>query len=301
MNPTRCVALVIAVVWLASCAPAPVPLDPAYEAELAEHREERNDGLRKEYSWLTLVGLFWLEPGENRFGSAEEAPVRLSADVAPPTAGSFILEDDVVRMVVADGVEVLVDGAPVEEWDTSRIDKDNPGTIRLGRLRLRVLGRGDRFAVRVRDPESPVRTDFTGLNFFDARAEYDMTAAFRPHEAPQTIEIPTIVGIPAKFHSPGLVEFTLNGKTHALEALSDGPEDNEFFMIFKDKTNGKETYGAGRYLAATREGDNVKLDFNKAYNPPCAFTPHATCPLAPPQNRLAVRIEAGEKMLDVAH
>jgi len=167
--------------------------------------------------------------------------------------------------------------------------------VTLGRLRILVIERGGRPAVRVKDPEHPARERFSGIDYYPIRPEFRVRARLRPFDEPKPIEVATVVDIGARFLVPGRLEFELDGIALSLEPLISEPSDTELFIIFKDSTSGEETYGAGRYLYATLEGRDAVVDFNKAYNPPCVFTAFATCPLPPPQNRLDVPIRAGER------
>jgi uncharacterized protein (DUF1684 family) len=171
-------------------------------------------------------------------------------------------------------------------------DPGGPDSLTAGGLTMFVIHRGQRYAVRLKDKNSEFRQAFTGLHWFPVREDYRIVARFVPYDAPHKIAIPNILGETEEEPSPGYAVFTLHGHSYRLDPVL---EDDQLFFIFRDQTSGKETYGSGRFLYATmpKEG-KVVLDFNKAYNPPCAFTPFATCPLPPKENRLAVRIEAGE-------
>jgi uncharacterized protein (DUF1684 family) len=270
-----------------------------YIEEVERYRVEREERLRAEDGWLTLVGLFWLEAGENRLGSDPSNPIALPEGTAPPVAGSVFYDGSTARLVTEPAGGITFDGEPVTE-----LDLGGPGTeprvLRLGRLQFYLIERGGRHAIRVKDPENPAREQFGGLEYFPVDPGYRLQASFRPYDEPREIEVATVVGT-ARFLVPGRLEFTLHGQSLSLEPLVSDPSDAELFLIFKDATSGRETYGAGRYLYTTLDADEVELDFNKAYNPPCAFTPFATCPLPPPGNRLAVRIEAGEKRFAEGH
>jgi uncharacterized protein (DUF1684 family) len=166
--------------------------------------------------------------------------------------------------------------------------------VKVGRLSLFAIKRGDRYGIRLKDPESEYRRNFTGLQYYPVRTAYKVTGKFVPQ--PRKIPILNIIGQTEQMECPGYVEFRLQGKVLHLFPVLEEPDAKELFYIFKDLTSGKETYGAGRFLySGMPEKGKVVLDFNKAYNPPCAFTPYATCPLPPADNRLSVRVEAGEK------
>ena len=168
--------------------------------------------------------------------------------------------------------------------------------LELGRLSLHVIERGGRLGIRLKDRESPLRKAFTGLSWFPIDERYRVVARFVPYDPPKALKVPNVLGNVTPMPSPGRAEFTIDGKAVQLDGVLEEPDATELFFIFRDQTSGHETYGAGRFLYADLPKDGkLVLDFNKAYNPPCAFTPYATCPLPPPQNRLPVRIEAGRR------
>lgn len=250
----------------------------SYQSEIAEWRHQRETGLRRDGGWLTVTGLFWLREGANRFGTGAGNEIALPN--GPAQAGVFELRNGKVT--------AKMNGSSRE------IRPDTDELVQVGRLRLYVIQRGDRYGIRMKDPDSQFLRDFQGLEYFPAREDYRVTARFVAE--PRKIPIANIVGQTELDESPGYVVFQLHGRQFRLYPVLEEPGAKELFFIFKDETAGKETYGAGRFLytALPRDG-SVLLDFNKAYNPPCAFTPYATCPLPPKQNRVAARIEAGEK------
>lgn len=267
--------------------------EKAYREEEERWRAERADRLKTEDGWLSLVGLFWLESGDNAVGSDPDGRVVLP--VGPARAGRLLYDRTTVRLVATAESGFKVGDQAVTDR-VLRTDADgDPDVVRLGRVTFEVIRRGDRHGVRVRDPESPTRTQFTGLNWFPIDPAYRVEAVFRPFDEPRKMAIPTVIGTSEAMLAPGLLEFTLRGEKLTLLPLVDDPAATRFFLILRDGTSGKETYGAGRYLYAERQGDRVVVDFNRIYNPPCAYTPHATCPLPPPENRLSLRIEAGER------
>ena len=186
-------------------------------------------------------------------------------------------------------------GEPVTEMELRSDKAGSPDVLVLGRLRMFVIERDGRLAIRLRDLESPMRRGFTGLRWFPVRESFRVTALWVPYDPPKLLRVPNILGYAERLPSPGRAVFALDGRELALEPVLEDPQEAQLFFIFKDGTSGKETYPAGRFLYAEMPKDgSVVLDFNKAYNPPCAFTAFATCPLPPEQNRLKVRIEAGE-------
>ena len=275
-----------------------LPSGEAYRKEIEKFRQERVDSLKREDGWLTLVGLYWLKPGENKLGSDPGSAVILPAGKAPALAGVLTREGDKVRLTVEPGVALTADGKPIAPGQPGmEIQADasgKPTMLELGSLKFYVIKRGDRLGVRIKDKESSVRASFKGLDNYPIRPEWRIVARFEPYKD-KKIPIANIVGLVEDNPSPGAVVFDWQGKTYRIDALEGSPEGG-LFLVFGDKTNGKETYGAGRFLETDPPKDGkVVVDFNTAYNPPCAFTAFATCPLPPAQNKLAVAIEAGEK------
>jgi uncharacterized protein len=250
----------------------------SYQSEIAEWRQKREASLRRDGGWLTVTGLFWLHDGRNSFGTGAKNDIALPA--GPAAAGVFELHGGKVTVEMGGSLKAV------------RADSDD--VVNVGRLRLYVIQRSDRYGIRMKDPESPFLRDFRGIEAFPPSEEYRVTAKFVAD--PRKIPITNILGQTEPEDSPGYVVFRLRGQEYRLRAVLDDPGSKDLSFIFRDQTSQKETYGAGRFLDTDAPKDGkVVLDFNKAYNPPCAFTPYATCPLPPQENRLAVRIEAGEK------
>ena len=278
----------------------PPAADPAYVAEIGTARALRETRLASESGWLTLVALHWLAPGENLAGADPAAPIALEAPGIPAKACAFVLgTDGVVTLRAEPGAPVMVNGAPPGGTPLVTDRDGKPDVVTVGRVRLTVIERGGRLAVRARDPESPRRTGFAGLSYFPVDPALRVDATFEPYGAPKEIEVPSAQGPPQKALAPGLVRFELFGRKLALEPTVESPADDTFFFVFSDGTAGTETYGAGRFLYAPvpkAGATKVVLDFNLAQNPPCAFTPYATCPLPLAGNVLPVKIAAGEKV-----
>jgi uncharacterized protein (DUF1684 family) len=275
------------IVLLSLLAPGP----GAYLQEMAEWRKAREERLKSETSWLTVVGLHWLQEGENTVGSSPSSAVRLPP-AAPPSVGVIRLAGRKAEFAAAKGVPVTSKGKPV---DRLVLDEETP--IELGSITFFVIERGSRVAVRVRDANAAARREFAGLSWYDADPRWRLRARFVAPATARKIPIATIVGDEIDLDSAGELVFTVNGRELRMEALYDSPERSELYIMFKDRTNGKTTYGAGRYMYLPLPvNGTVDLDFNKAYNPPCAYTDYATCPLPPRQNWLPVPIEAGEKV-----
>jgi len=269
----------------------------AYKKEIEKWQSDRIATLTKPDGWLSLVGLYWLNEGENRFGSAAANPIRLPANRSPLVAGTLWLENGRVRMTAHPAVEIKVEGSPV----TSLALKDDleaggPTVLRFGTLLLNVIKRGDRVAARVKDTDSRTRREFKGLEYYSIDPKWRIEARFEPYQPAKIIPITNVLSMTDDEVSPGALVFDVGGTTYRVDPILEKGE-NDLFVIIADGTTGKETYGAGRYLyvSPADETGKVVIDFNKAYSPPCAFTNYATCPLPPQQNRLPFRIEAGEK------
>ncbi len=267
-----------------------------HRAEIETWRAGRLERLRREDGWLTLVGLFWLEEGENRFGTDPSNRVVFPQESAPARMGSFDLANGTVRLRVEPGVVVTHEGKPVTTLALASDAGGGPTLLQHGTLRFYVIKRGDRLGIRVKDSESPARRNFKGIESFSIDPAWRFVARFDPYTPARKMPVPNILGSPTSEISPGAVVFEAGGRSYRLDAVEE-EGSKELFLIFGDKTNGHETYGGGRFLYAPRPGPDGKLvvDFNRAYNPPCVFTPYATCPLPPPHNKLPIRVEAGEK------
>ncbi len=276
-------------IWLAAAQP-----DRTYLHEIQKWRQDYEANLKQDNGWLSLAGLFWLKDGENRFGSGSANTIVLPAGSAPETAGTFIFHDGKTRLAPGRGGPLILNGQPVRAETVVKPDSSgNPDRINLGRLSMIVIQRGARFGIRLWDNGSPVRREFRGTHWFPVQESYRVTATFHSYPQPKMIPILNILGDTAPNPSPGFATFEMGGKPCRLEAVL---EDNQLFFMFKDTTGGNETYPAGRFLySGLPKNGKVVLDFNQAHNPPCAFTPYATCPLPPRQNKLPVAIEAGER------
>jgi len=264
-----------------------------YRAEIEQWRRHRQAALETEEGWLTVVGLSWLKEGRNTVGAGPANDIVLPKGSAPAQVGVFEFHDGKTTFQAASGVKVTVNGRAVS---TATLKPDTSGAADLLRIRdltMFVIERGGRYAIRLKDKNSLARRDFRGLDYFPVNERYRVRAKFVPYWPPKRISIPNILGGAEEDTSPGYVVFTLDGREFRLVPVDSG---DMLFFIFKDLTAGKETYPAGRFLyTALPEKGEVELDFNKAVNPPCAFTAFATCPLPPKENILPVRIPAGEK------
>jgi uncharacterized protein (DUF1684 family) len=272
-----------------------VRADEAYRAEVQKWRQDREARLKADGGWLTVAGLFWLKEGESRFGSDAGNDFVLPAG-APAKAGSFVFAAGQTTVKLLSGVAATVGGKPVTTAALKSDENGAPDVLSLGPLPMQVIKRGDRYGVRLKDRDSAARKAFTGLRWYDVREDYRVEARFTSYPAPRPIKVPNILGQTEPMPSPGFATFSWGGQEIRLEGVLEDPGATELFFIVRDQTSGKETYPAGRfrYAGLPKQG-KIVLDFNKAYNPPCAFTAYATCPLPPPQNWMPVRIEAGER------
>ncbi len=268
-----------------------------YKAEVLNWQKQRDEKLRKPDSWLTLVGLFWLREGRNTIGSGGTNDFVLPAGSSPAAVATLQLDQGVVTLVPPPGISVLVNGKPVSTATTLSYDDDKPDHVTVDRISFFIIKRGERLAVRAKDSESAVLKNFSGMKYFPVNPAYRVEARFVPDE--KKIPVPNILGEVEQELSPGYVEFELKGQPFSMRPVF---EDDTLFFIFKDETSRTETYQAGRMLNTPLPKDGkVVLDFNRSYNPPCTFTPYATCPLPPKENILSTRIEAGELRYGKGH
>jgi uncharacterized protein (DUF1684 family) len=269
----------------------------AFTADQQAWRDQRQAALLQPEGWTSLIGLHWIDPGPHFLGSAADNGVRLT--MGPEHLGMLDVSKDGLRFVPDRRAAVTLDGVALNASATLRGDDDAAGPSKLGfddgKGVATVIKRGTRYALRVRHADAPTRTGFGGIDYWPAEAQWQIPGRFIAHPPGRTIEIANIIGTTDAMPNPGVVEFEHDGATHRIEALDEG--EATLFLVFADHTNGQGSYGAGRFLDIARPDaqGRVMLDFNRAYNPPCAFSAFATCPLPPPENRLELAITAGEK------
>jgi len=295
---------VVLLLSLMACSETPPPVDPAYAAEIEKWRNGRLERLTADDGWLTLTGLYWLEPGENTFGSAPDCAVVLPDPGVSATAGILVLADDgKVLASAAEGSGAAINGDPLGTAVLKTDADGRPDVITAGRIQFYIIDREGRLGARVKDPEATTLTEFPGIEHFPISESFRVEARLEAYEEPKEVAVPTVLGQDTTYVAPGVLRFAINGVEHSLEPYLSGPEGESYFLIFRDTTSAVTTYGAGRFLYSSAAGEDgtTVLDFNLAYNPPCAFSPYATCPLPPPQNWLQVAIEAGEKFSGEAH
>ena len=288
--------LSLIVLLLLSLAPASTAeQDNDYHAAQEAWRAEREARLIADNGWLTLAALHFLRDGENSFGAS---PLNdLVVPEGPDAAGVFELRNREVFVRAAEGQTLTVNGRSVtasQLYPTRDKNGDEEQTVRIGDVTLWVHHSGDRLAIRLRDLNNAIRKNFTGLTWFAVDERYRVRGRFIPHDEPITVRLPNILGDIEPFTSHGSVTLTVNGQEVTMLPISSG---EQLWFIFRDMTSGTETYPAARFLYVENPDKDgwTTVDFNQAYNPPCAFNPYTTCPLPPEPNRLRVRIEAGEK------
>jgi uncharacterized protein (DUF1684 family) len=293
----RMVAAVVLAISMAACGrdAAPDATDP-YRAEIARFREAREAVLTTDTGWLTIAGLFFLTKPETSFGSDPANDIVLPAG-APARAGTFALHDGKVVVTAAKGVSFALNGSTVTNADLKSDGVGSPDRIGLQDLTLWVHQSGDRLAIRLRDKNNHLRKEFAGLSWYPVSEAYRVDGQFVPYDTPKTMQIPNILGDVDSMVSPGTAAFSIGGQRMQMLAISDPDHPKELWFIFRDLTTGKETDPAARFLYTPMPvNGKLTLDFNRAQNPPCAYNAFATCPLPPQENRMPVRVEAGEKM-----
>lgn len=258
-------------------------------------QQTRLENLQLPNGWLSLVGLEWLKVGQNKIGAAADNDIQLSH--GPDYLGELILSHDKsMTFIPHKGSGISANGHLISQ--TIQVNADTSEAeitvFNVDTFEFFVVERG-KMAFRIKDSTAPTRVDFQGLDYFPEDTKYRIDAKFIPYKPAKIIPTVNVLGILSNEASPGRLEFSIDGQDYSLDALD---SSDSYYMIFGDKTNGRSTYGPGRFVytdGKVNEQGEVRIDFNKAYNPPCAFTAYSTCTLPPLQNRLAVAIEAGEK------
>jgi hypothetical protein len=287
------------VVSLALCTAVPaIAGDSAYDKEMQQWRVAREKSLRADNGWLTLAGRFPLKSGDNTFGTGQDNDVVFPPElkgVGPDRLGTLHVDGEAkkVTLRLANGVTMLSGDKP---FAGERVfGTERPDWVGLGRFRMHIIERDGRYILRLADNESAVRKNFKGRVWYPADEKYKVEATFVPYAAGKTIRIVNVIDEVSNQPCPGFAEFKLNGETYKLDAIAEG---EGLFFVFRDATAGETTYGSARFMTIEKKPkDNATftLDFNKATNPPCAVSNFTTCPVAPQQNILKVRVEAGEK------
>jgi uncharacterized protein (DUF1684 family) len=263
-------------------------------AALAKFRADREVSLKGDTGWLTVAGLHFLNPGDNRVGSDPDNDIVLDFPSVPRFVGVITMNGQQVRIRAAQGQTLTINEKPVTESELHGAFDEKPvDTLRFGPVTFFVHYSGPRLALRVRDQASALRTNFRGLQWYESNPAYRTIGTFTPYPEPRTVQIPNILGDLEPFAAVGTVTFSLQGAEHTMEAWRSG---KRLWFVFRDRTSGRETYPSARFLYTDGPSEGrVVMDFNYAQNPPCAYNPYTTCPLPPPQNRLGIAIEAGER------
>ena len=270
-------------------------LEARYKPEIEAWRAKVEASLRRDNGWLTLAGRYELKPGVNTIGTGPDNNVVLNPGLSPARLGTIDIQGDKITLTLSSGVEMFeARGDPIGFSErTLKSDLDKRDWVYLGRMSFHVIKRDDRHILRVSDTDSDTRKNFAGRIWYEVKPAMKVDAKFVPYKD-KKVDIVNVLGEVSQEPVAGYLEFRLNGKAHRLDALSEPGEP--LFVIFADKTGEVATYPSGRFLevALPRNGKTV-IDFNKAYNPPCAFSAYTTCPLPPPQNVLEASVDAGEK------
>ena len=283
-----------------ACGPSAPALDEAqWSGELETWRSGRLERLLGERGWATITGLDWLDPGANLVGSARGSRVQFDSASAAPEVGTLYLTDGATRFVASPGAEVFQDDEPVSEIEMLADFTGNQTILKTGTVHFAVLRRGDRYGVRTWDSRAPILEQFGEIPIYTPDPSWMLPATFHRYTPSKTIEVSTVLGIPETNPSDGYLEFRYGGEAFRLDVIGTRA-DTSLFVIVGDLTNQTETYGAGRYLYVDRKDTSattspVWIDFNRLYNPPCAFTAYSTCAFPPEQNKLPFPITAGEK------
>lgn len=276
---------------------APEAPDTAYVQAFEKWKAEQTDDLKA--NWLSLAGLFWLKPGANTFGT--DASNAIVFPKGPAHAGEFDLDGKDVTLKLLPQTQATIAGKPVSSAKLDPDTSQHVAKVDMGTLRFHAIVRGERVGIRVRDSDSAASRNFKGMTFYPLDLNYRVTATWVPSDGTAKVEVPNVLGDVSSEPVPGSVVFKVNGAELHLTALG-GDAKTGLFFVFNDLTAKIDTYPGGRFLDTGAVVDGkVVLDFNRAYNPPCAVTPYATCPLAPKENRLAVAMPAGEKFDKAAH
>jgi len=279
------------------------PPDAVLQEDL-DYRKGRLAWMRSERSPLALAGLFWLKEGKNHFGSGKENDIALPAGSAPDHAGYFELKGKTVSVHVDSGAVVELNGQRVRTRDDLKTDAAgaSPDILRLNQLRMKVIHRGGKLALRMANLKNPLLLSFRGIDFYAIDPALRVEAQFVAYEPRKRIKIAAVAGYVEELECPGFARFEIGGVTHQLEPVLESPGDTKLFFMFKDATNGKETYGGGRYLYSELPVQGrVWLNFNQAHNPYCAYNSYSTCLVPPLQNWLKIPIRAGEKKYPRSH
>ncbi|MFO8235549.1 MAG: DUF1684 domain-containing protein [Bacteroidales bacterium] len=268
-----------------------------YKQAIEEWHQERMQNLKADDGWLNLAGLFWIEEGKNTIGSDEANDITFP-DKAPKKLGKIYLKDSTINFEAAKNVDIIHEEKTIQLKEMKSDQEGEPTVLQHKSLKWFIIERDGKYGIRLRDLESDLLDELDSIPTFPIKKEWKIKAEFIPHKEKKTIEVPNVLGNTNEENIPGVLKFEIKGEEYKLHPIG---SKASMFLVFGDETNGRETYGGGRFLSVDEPDKNniTYIDFNKAYNPPCAFTPYATCPLPPKGNNLEVKIEAGEKNPDI--
>jgi hypothetical protein len=302
-HATALAPLIVLGLVTATCSGGSTAADPAAmdiaaaTKETEDWRAKHEESYRRD--WSTIAGLHFLEPGSHTAGTAKDNDIVLPASASSPRIGRFVLAGEVVRFEPEPGARVAIGAQPVTRPITLADDSEaEPDRLEVGDIRMVVHRSGDRKSLRVWDPEGETARGFLGFTWFPIQMEYRVTGRFIPDASPRDVQVMNTFGDLDTFQTEGVVEFALQGQTLRLRPFTTRPK--RFYFVFRDRSSGEETYEAARFLYSDlRDDGTTVLDFNQAYNPPCAFNPYTTCPIPLPENRLAMKVLAGERAYPV--
>jgi len=294
-NLSFLILIVSVSVFLFGCNPStPVITDEAsYVKSIEEWQTQRLERLKSKNGWLSLSGLFWLEEGENSFGSDPENDL-IFPEKADAVCGTLVLNNGSVTLRVVEGVGISVKDSLITEMGLIDDHSENTTRLQQGDLAWYIIKRGDRYGIRLRDHKHPRIDELNHIPSYPIQTSYVVEATLDAFDSPRTMTVATpLEGFTESYECPGILNFRVNGKKLTLHPFTSG---DGYFLVIADETSGLDTYGGGRFMYAMPDSSGrIILDFNKAYNPPCAFSPFATCPMPPRENFLPAAIEAGEK------
>ena len=297
INFSNIIIILLVLGVIKGCEKATKPeVDEEYVKQIQQWQKKRLEKLKSPGSWLSLVGLYWLETGENTFGRNPENDFIIDKKGISPHIGVFILENETVRFKTTAGVKVIHQGQPITEIKLENDSSGKPTVLEWGSLSWYIIKREKQLGVRLKDAGSPRIKQLKQIDAFPVDKNWKIKAILERYTKPRIMQIPTVLGTVEQQLSPGVLVFQIGGNEYRLHP---GGNDGDLFVIFGDLTNTHETYGGGRFLVVEKpdERGETWIDFNQAYNPPCVFSPFATCPLPPEENQLPLRIVAGEKIV----
>jgi uncharacterized protein (DUF1684 family) len=267
--------------------------EAAYVESIEQWQQQRVERLKSKNGWLNLAGLFWLEEGENSFGSDLSNKITFP-EKADAFCGTLTLNNGNISLNVIDGVNITSGDTLIQQMDLQHDHSGNTTYLQQGDLAWYIVKRGEKYGIRMRDYKHPRIEELDHIPSYPIQTNYVVEATLEPFDEPRTMVVATpLEGFTASYQCPGELHFKINKENLVLYPFTSG---EGYFLVIADETTGLGTYGAGRFMYSMPDSTGrIILDFNKAYNPPCAFSPFATCPMPPRENFLPVAIEAGEK------